>query len=172
MNCFKSIKEYSKEQEETKKDEILDKTVECLREEEEKATQDLRDFIDDFVNSQEYKDYINEKKKIVKRTIGCEYDPNDIIIETKKEEAIEKYPLTQEQKKMFAFKKHFEKYTEKQRIKTEIMKQERSIHLIKVDINFRHVLFYAEFVGKNARSENNLRLHVGIKTKRKRKRRR
>ncbi|XP_050311180.1 uncharacterized protein LOC126746816 isoform X2 [Anthonomus grandis grandis] len=135
MSCFDTIEGFSEEVDPNKKDFILDTALECYQNEEERRDKELKEFINDFVTSQEYAEYIEAKRNIFKRCKSTQYDINDVIVELKKRETVEKYPLTEEQKKMWAFKRQFEKFTERQRVESEVKKQEKSIQMIRSKIN-------------------------------------
>ncbi|KAG5887085.1 hypothetical protein JTB14_018254 [Gonioctena quinquepunctata] len=98
----------------------------CQRE----RNEELFKFIDEFIASEEYSYYLENKRDIVKECSQVQYDDNDII---KHDEVVEKiYPLTVQSKKMFAFAKHFEKYVEKKRNQEVLKRQEKGIQIIRI----------------------------------------
>lgn len=136
MSCLELINKYAEETEENLKSMILDDTLDCLKTQEDRRTQQLQDFIDDFVKSEEYAHYIEEKRTIIKRSATTQCDYNEIIVESKENERLIKYPLTEERKKMYAFKKHFELYAENLRKNESLKKQKYGIQVIKVPQNY------------------------------------
>lgn len=132
MSCLEFIDNYAEESVEHQRDTILDDTLDCLKDQEDRRKQQLQDFIEDFVKSQEYAHYIEQKRTIIKRSAATQCDFNEIIVECKENELLVKYPLTEERKKMYAFKKHFESYAENLRKKASLKKQKYGIQIIKV----------------------------------------
>lgn len=132
MSCLEFLNKYAEESIENQKDTILDDTLECLKTQEDQRIQQLQDFIDDFVKSEEYAHYIEEKRAIIKRSAATQCDFNEIIVECKENERLVKYPLTEERKKMYAFKKHFELYAENLRKNETLKRQKYGIQVIKV----------------------------------------
>uniref|UniRef100_A0AAR5Q3W0 Uncharacterized protein n=1 Tax=Dendroctonus ponderosae TaxID=77166 RepID=A0AAR5Q3W0_DENPD len=131
MSCLQLLGAYSDADDEDQKNEAVDETLKCLQNREIEQTQVLHDFIDDFVASQEYADYMREKRNISKCSTATQCDSSEIVVECRRQEVLVKYPLTAAQKKMVAFERHFEKYAAKIQRDAKVKKQERSIQIIK-----------------------------------------
>lgn len=114
------------------RENLLNETIEYLNNENSRRTKELYEFIDDFVNSEEYSEYIKAKRNITQKTISTQYDVNDTIVQRIDVQHVNTYSLVEEQKKMYAFKKQFEKYTQKKRNLEIVRKQEKSIEIIRV----------------------------------------
>ncbi|XP_076253985.1 uncharacterized protein LOC143192492 isoform X1 [Rhynchophorus ferrugineus] len=120
---------------------LVNETIEYLNNENARRTKELYGFIDDFVNSEEYSEYVKAKQSITKETVSTQYDLNDIIVQRKDEQHVNTYSLTEEQKKMYAFKRQFEKYTQRKRNLEIVMKQEKSIQIIREKIDYAKKLY-------------------------------
>ncbi|KAL1502831.1 hypothetical protein ABEB36_007918 [Hypothenemus hampei] len=148
------VDDYAEESNEECKETIIDNALESIRKHEEESDYKLKAFIDDFIKSEEYQAYAKEKHRIQKKTKATQCELNEIIVECHHKEKIDKYPLTEERKKMYAFKLHFGKYLEKLKRKRAIEKQEQSVQIIKAKIQeARRIFEYTqEFRAKNKKN--------------------
>ena len=142
MICYDFVEKFCSEPDRDLKQQILDEGYSCIQQQESRRIGELYDFIDAFVQSEEYLEYVKEKKRIVKQNEYTQYDPDDTIVEYRNEAVVDRYPLTEERKKMYAFKEQFQRFTERQKMIKNRQIQEKSIQIIKVPIFIKLVLRY------------------------------
>ncbi|CAG9854455.1 unnamed protein product [Phyllotreta striolata] len=137
-------------------EEVLEDAFEEWKADQAKRQEDLIEFIDDFIESDEYKDYLAFKSRTVKTDAATQYSKTDAHERAKKRKQPEKlYPLTLHSKKMFAFIRKFNKYLENSKNKEALQKQLRGIQIIKDKIEDlkRYTVLYAEDIRERKERE-------------------
>nr|XP_023018778.1 uncharacterized protein LOC111507668 isoform X1 [Leptinotarsa decemlineata] len=124
----------------------------------QESYEELIKFIDEFISSEEYSEYIRNKKNIIKRCMWVQYDENDLkefpqIVE-------DKYPQTTESKKLFAFAKQFEKYVKRKENLEILRRQKHGIQIIKDKISKLKVFLNCTRKTKQARYEKNCQKYL------------
>ncbi|XP_057653697.1 uncharacterized protein LOC130892333 [Diorhabda carinulata] len=96
----------------------------------------LIQFIDEFISSQEYEDYMEKKRNIIKKNAETQYSQDDFIdLPSEEVETCKKYfPLTSNSKKMYAFIKKFEIYLKNKEHENIMQKQIKGIAIIRAKI--------------------------------------
>lgn len=108
----------------------VNNAIQSFKEDSEKRNKDLIEFLNEFVSSEEYEQYLESKRNIRTRHVSTQYSLQDL--EAKEPTMEEKYPLTTESRKMFMFKRHFNKYISNKSNMELVKRQEKGIQTIKV----------------------------------------
>lgn len=103
----------------------------------ERLNNELFQFISDFVNSQEYIDYLEFKRSIIRKDEEVQYDVNDLMAEHKEEkkkkiEVDQLRELTRRSLRVFFLELQIEKYLEDLTNAQITGKQEKAIATIRV----------------------------------------
>lgn len=123
-----------KEYWETEIDTVLEKTRKAFDENHDDNTRYLLEFINDFIESEEYYDYLKKRQDVSKTQASTQYYEDDLDVVEKRKIVLEnknKYPLTKQSKKIFVFAKQFEKYVQNEEKRQIINKQERGVRMIR-----------------------------------------
>ncbi|XP_072380055.1 uncharacterized protein [Diabrotica undecimpunctata] len=129
---YNELLQYYTEFEDT---ETLDRSQALWLEDEETRWEQLKNFIDEFVISQEYEDYLEQKRNIIKKDAETQYDCKDYVqIPRKSIKKVPMYPLTREAKKMAAFIRIFECYLADKRNDEIVQRQREGINVIRSKI--------------------------------------
>nr|CAI5830135.1 unnamed protein product [Callosobruchus analis] len=112
------------------KTDILNEAIEYHTTEQARRDEELLRFIDEFVASEEYEDYLKRKRNLRRRQVSTQYKEKDYM-KTEKQEMKERYPLTTNSRKMMCFAEQLKKYTENERHQYALKTQEKGIQMIK-----------------------------------------
>lgn len=109
---------------------VLNNAVQQFKNDSERRREDLIAFLNEFVNSEEYEQYMARKRNLKKRNASTQFCPEDLKMG--ESEIVDKYPLTTQSRKMIAFKQYLDKYTRNKNNKEVVENQERGIKIVKV----------------------------------------
>ncbi|VEN61858.1 unnamed protein product [Callosobruchus maculatus] len=109
---------------------IINEAIEYHTTEQERRNEELFRFIDEFVASEEYEDYLKRKRNLRCKQVSTQYKETDCV-KTEKQEMKEKYPLTMYSRKMMYFAEQFKRYTENEIHQHTLQSQEKGIQMIK-----------------------------------------
>ncbi|CAH1155492.1 unnamed protein product [Phaedon cochleariae] len=136
-----------------------EKLKQIFLEELNRRNENLNEFIDEFVNSEEYEEYLEMKRNIMKKNVAAQYCESDLMQYQEMEEE-DKYPLTTRSRNMMAFVHKFEKYTKNKENLEFLQKQEKGIQIIKDAIlELRQIFICTKQIredAKKARDKRNL----------------
>lgn len=114
-------------------DEVIEDTVAQWELDQQDRYQDLISFVDEFIQSEEYENYLATKRNIAKIDAATNYSKSDFAKQYDAKIEIEKdYPFTVYSKKMFAFIRRFREYVNNEKHLEIFLRQMRGIRIIKV----------------------------------------
>lgn len=118
-----------------KKQLILDNFIAKYNDDEHLRANYLLEFIEDFVQSDEFKRYLEEKANIVKfdKSVQC-YVNNENILNNKLKNYKKYYPLTFKARKLYALARELENYIHNEQNVKIVKAQEKGIKIIRVKI--------------------------------------
>lgn len=114
--------------------EAQDSTTESLIEwelQEKRREEELIQFINDFLTSDEFADIIHKKKHKRKKDASTMVT-SDINLNVFKEEQKEEYALTKAARKIYQFERYFERYVKRKMHREVVTKQDAAIKTIRV----------------------------------------